>query len=246
MSQLKKTARQPRKMGSWTEETMRLAIKEVKKGNESMRKIGEKYNIPASSIRDWISGKTSSKKKGPRTVLSQEEENDIVNWCLQTQQTSHGITFYMLRKKVADVCQGRETPFKDGVPGKRWLEWFKKRHPCVSIEPAHALKGKKRPESEREVLAGKKKKLLGPPMSLPMMLPMTLPMTHPMTVPLAERDGFAMVVRDPYGGQSEVPALNMQESQDMLTLAHIRSAGDMGMMAVNDGMGMSMGMGIGI
>jgi hypothetical protein len=55
-----------------------------------------------------------------------------------------------------------------------------------------------------------------------------------------------MVVRDPYGGQSEVPALNMQESQDMLTLAHIRSAGDMGMMAVNDGMGMSMGMGIGM
>jgi hypothetical protein len=35
-------------MGNWTEETMRLAIKEVKTGNDSMRIIGEKYNIPAS------------------------------------------------------------------------------------------------------------------------------------------------------------------------------------------------------
>jgi hypothetical protein len=30
--------------------TMRLAIKEVKTGNDSMCIIGEKYNIPASSI----------------------------------------------------------------------------------------------------------------------------------------------------------------------------------------------------
>jgi transposase-like protein len=128
MSWLKKAA-QPQRMGNWTEETMRLAIKEVKTGNDSMCIIGEKYNIPASSIRDWISGKVSSKKKGPCTVSSQEEEHNIVDWCLQTQQTSHGITFYMLWKKVTDICEGRGTPFKDGVPGKRWLEWFKKRHP---------------------------------------------------------------------------------------------------------------------
>ncbi|KAG0597719.1 hypothetical protein M758_12G016200 [Ceratodon purpureus] len=159
MSQLKKTARRGRIMGSWTEESMKEAIKEVKKGNDSIRKIGDRYKIPASSIRDWMSGKTSSKKKGPRTVLSKEEEDAIVEWCLANQQMSRGITFYMLRKKVADVCQGRETPFKDGIPGKRWLEWFRKRHPSVVIEPAHALKGKKRPESEREVLAAKSKEL---------------------------------------------------------------------------------------
>lgn len=159
MSQLKKTARRGRMIGSWTEESMKEAIKEVKKGNDSIRKIGDRYKIPASSIRDWMSGKTSSKKKGPRTVLSKEEEDAIVEWCIANQQMSRGITFYMLRKKVADVCQGRETPFKDGIPGKRWLEWFRKRHPSVVIEPAHALKGKKRPESEREVLAAKCKQL---------------------------------------------------------------------------------------
>jgi hypothetical protein len=43
-------AAQPQRMGNWTEETMRLAIKEVKTGSDSMCIIGEKYNIPASSI----------------------------------------------------------------------------------------------------------------------------------------------------------------------------------------------------
>jgi hypothetical protein len=96
--------------------------------------------------------------------------------------------------KVVNYRSGRRSaPFKDGVPGKRWLEWFKKRHPCVSIEPAHAFKGKRRPELEREILAGRKKKL---PWLLPMTPPMMLPMMHPMSLPLSEADGFAIVARD--------------------------------------------------
>ncbi|CAK9197345.1 unnamed protein product [Sphagnum troendelagicum] len=151
-------------MGNWTEETMRLAVKEVKTGNDSMHIIGEKYNIPASSIRDWISGKMPSKKKGPCTVLSQEEEHNIVDW---------------------------------------------------------------------------KKKL-------PWLLPMTPPMMHPMCLPLSEADGFAIVARDRYNGHSDVPTLNMQEAQYRLPLPHIQSAGDMGIMAVNNGIEMSAGMGIGM
>jgi len=146
--------------------------------------------------------------------------------------------------KVVNYRSGRRSaPFKDGVPGKRWLEWFKKRHPCVSIEPAHAFKGKRRPELEREILAGRKKKL---PWLLPMTPPMMLPMMHPMSLPLSEADGFAIVARDWYNGHSDVPTLNMQEAQDRRPLPHIQSAGDMGIMAVNNGMEMSAGMGIGM
>jgi hypothetical protein len=128
---------------------MKEAIKEVKKGASSIGKIGEKYGIPESSIRDWLTGKTSSKKKGPRTVLSKEEEESMVDWCMDMQRNGHAITFYMLRRKVADICQGRETPFRNGVPGKSWMDWFRKRHPTVMIEAAHSLKGKKRTDTPR-------------------------------------------------------------------------------------------------
>ena len=194
---------------------MKEAIKEVQKGEDSIRKIGDRYKIPASSIRDWMSGKTSSKKKGPRTVLSKEEEESIVEWCIKTQQTSHGITFYMLRRKVADVCQGRETPFKDGVPGKRWLEWFRKRHPSVIIEPAHALKGKKRPESEREVLAAKRKKL------------------SPSRLLAADRDILAVDIagRDMFSSTlGELPGLEGHEPHVILTESHLRADGGEGML----------------
>jgi len=46
---------------------------------------------------------------------------------------------------------------------------------------------------EREILAGRKKKL---PWLLPMTPPMMLPMMHPMSLPLSEADGFAIVARD--------------------------------------------------
>lgn len=150
MSQAKRgTIRRIQQRGTWTEESMKEAIKEVKKGTSSIGKIGEKYGIPESSIRDWLTGKTSSKKKGPRTVLSKEEEESMVDWCMDMQRNGHSITFYMLRRKVADICQGRETPFRNGVPGKSWMDWFRKRHPTVMIEAAHSLKGKKRTDTPR-------------------------------------------------------------------------------------------------
>ncbi|KAG0597724.1 hypothetical protein M758_12G016600 [Ceratodon purpureus] len=143
------SGRRMQQRGTWTEESMKEAIKEVKKGTSSIGKIGEKYGIPESSIRDWLTGKTSSKKKGPRTVLSKEEEDSMVDWCMDMQRNGHSITFYMLRRKVAEICQGRETPFRNGVPGKSWMDWFRKRHPTVMIEAAHSLKGKKRTDTPR-------------------------------------------------------------------------------------------------
>ncbi|KAG0597716.1 hypothetical protein M758_12G015900 [Ceratodon purpureus] len=143
------SGRRMQQRGTWTEESMKEAIKEVKKGTASIGKIGEKYGIPESSIRDWLTGKTSSKKKGPRTVLSKEEEDSMVDWCMDMQRNGHSITFYMLRRKVAEICQGRETPFRNGVPGKSWMDWFRKRHPTVMIEAAHSLKGKKRTDTPR-------------------------------------------------------------------------------------------------
>ncbi|XP_024364274.1 uncharacterized protein [Physcomitrium patens] len=155
MTQAKRgSSRRIQQRGNWSEESMKEAIKEVKKGTASIGKIGEKYGIPESSIRDWLTGKTSSKKKGPRTVLTKEEEDSMVDWCLEMQRNGHPITFYMLRRKVADVCQGRETPFRNGVPGKSWMDWFRKRHPTVMIEAAHALKGKKRSDTPRALLDG--------------------------------------------------------------------------------------------
>jgi hypothetical protein len=45
-----------------------------------------------------------------------------------------------LKLKVASLVQdGRETLFKDGVPGNGWVRWFRKRHPEISLRSAQTL-----------------------------------------------------------------------------------------------------------
>lgn len=117
MTQAKRgSSRRIQQRGNWSEESMKEAIKEVKKGTASIGKIGEKYGIPESSIRDWVTGKTSSKKTGPRTVLTKEEEDSMVDWCLEMPRNGPPITFYMLRRESSRCCaRERETPFRNGV-----------------------------------------------------------------------------------------------------------------------------------
>lgn len=45
-----------------------------------------------------------------------------------------------LRMKVAEICQGRDTPFTEGIPGRGWLRWWRKRHPELSLRVARDLK----------------------------------------------------------------------------------------------------------
>lgn len=61
---------------------MKEVIKEVKKGMLFIGKIGEKYGILELFIWDWLIGKMLLKKKGLWIVLLKEEEDLMVDWCL--------------------------------------------------------------------------------------------------------------------------------------------------------------------
>lgn len=41
--------------------------------------------------------------------------------------------------KVAKICQGRFTPFLDGIPRDCWLYWFKQRHPHLVMRVPQGL-----------------------------------------------------------------------------------------------------------
>ena len=48
-------------------------------------------------------------------------------------QLGHGLELIQLKSTVAQICQGRPNPFKDGFPGKSWWFGFKKRHPNLVL-----------------------------------------------------------------------------------------------------------------
>ena len=95
--------------------------------------------ILATSLRDHIYGRTIKRKKGRQEVLSVEEESALVKWMLEMQEHAHSICIMELRRKVVEITQDQWTPFKDGIPGRGWLHWFRNRHPELTLRSTQAL-----------------------------------------------------------------------------------------------------------
>jgi hypothetical protein len=90
------------------------------------------YKIPKTTLHDHVKNMFDSSKIGVKTVLSPEEETRLENWALHMSRIGYGRT----RKKLADVVKrtidedGRKTPFKDNLPGRKWMDGFFFTSPC--------------------------------------------------------------------------------------------------------------------
>jgi len=56
------------------------------------------FSIPDSSLRDHLYGRMTRRKRGPQGVLSDNEDNQLVQWMLQ-MQVAHPISVPELKKK---------------------------------------------------------------------------------------------------------------------------------------------------
>jgi hypothetical protein len=133
------------KRGTWSEESMRLALDAVKSKRLSIRQAGELYGIPPSSIQDWKIGKTSSKKIGHQTYLTEFEEMALVEWCFTMQKVALCLTLNMLKCTIQTILKNapRTHPFRNGIPWHKWWAGFKKRHPNISLRCADGLEMKR-------------------------------------------------------------------------------------------------------
>ena len=77
----------------------------------------EAFNIPRSSLRDHLSGRTTTRKIGAKTILTNQEEQLLIQYIDEILEVGQPLTPQMLKLKVAEICQGKLTPFKDGIPG---------------------------------------------------------------------------------------------------------------------------------
>ncbi|KAH9320446.1 hypothetical protein KI387_015085 [Taxus chinensis] len=125
--------------GQWTEADMKAALRDVEENGMSTRQAATKWGIPSTNVTDWLYGKRTSKRKGPPTVLTDEEEKEIVTWCQDMAELGHGLEVIHLKAYVAHMCQCRPNPFKDGLPGKSWWYGFRRRHPDLTIRTAEGL-----------------------------------------------------------------------------------------------------------
>jgi len=105
----------------------------------SIRSTARQDGIPPSILRRHLYGLTTQRKREMKVVLTDEEEQKLVQYLLNMQNLDFLLTLRQLREKVGILTNSRVTTFKDDVPGVGWVKCFKNHHPQLTIRKALAL-----------------------------------------------------------------------------------------------------------
>ena len=81
-----------------------------------------KFNVPKSTLHDHLSGTSSKRYGGPPTVLTANEEKEIVRTCLVMHEFGFPLDKDLVSRAVRDflVAQNRSGMFTNGLPGRMW------------------------------------------------------------------------------------------------------------------------------
>ncbi|XP_055372350.1 uncharacterized protein LOC129606209 [Condylostylus longicornis] len=122
----KKKQKMPQKRKNYTEDTVQLALQEIEKG-ASLRSISLKYKIPRSTLSNRNSGKTKYQARpGPKVLkLSEENEKNLVDWILKTNESGEEVKKSMISKYAKDNFNC-DVKFSHG-----WYRSFFRRNPML-------------------------------------------------------------------------------------------------------------------
>ena len=128
------------KRGDWSVESMTEAVKYVQEGG-SQKKASLLFNVPRQTLRRHLevfkNGGGIVKSLGRKTVLSNEEEKELVTILLDMEARLYGVTPMRARYYVYQYCEANsiQHPFnKDKLrAGWDWLKGFLNRHPILAI-----------------------------------------------------------------------------------------------------------------
>lgn len=88
---------------NYNKEDVKLAVADAL-GGMKVAEVSRKYNIPESTIRAKKIKKYSDKRPGPSTVLSDEEENELVEWIFYCCRQGFPVTKQKLVESVKLLC----------------------------------------------------------------------------------------------------------------------------------------------
>ena len=124
------------KTNRYIEDTLKLAVEDVREKKISLRKASLRYGIPKITLSLYVNEKLEfGSRRGPASVLTREEESKIVEYAVHMAEIGYGCTRDQVLDVVAKIVlkDGRSHPFTNGRPGRKWWSLFKKRNPRVCL-----------------------------------------------------------------------------------------------------------------
>jgi len=136
-SSLKCAAKARSKRGrhcQWTEAMMASAVAAVRDQGMSQRAACKAFNVPRCTLQMRLVGKTEEgTKPGRPTMLSQEQEQKLVNYACNRAAMGIGFSRPQFMKYAGNLAHKHKVYFKRGQPSKRWWRAMKNRHEQLKL-----------------------------------------------------------------------------------------------------------------
>ena len=120
----------------WDDVSLMNAMAEVENGT-SIRRAGEMFNIPPSTLHDHVTGRIShGARSGPTPYLSNEEEEELASFLIQTAKIGYPHTKAQVLSIVQHIID------KKGIIStvtNGWWERFRGRHSNLTLRSAVPL-----------------------------------------------------------------------------------------------------------
>lgn len=125
----------------WNEENMTAAIKAVQKKSFGLRAAAKRHGVPVGTLHRYLKEENPCSKinvkMGRKTMLGDENENQLVKYCLHMESIYFGLTRSDIRSMAYQLAvkNNLENKFSNekSLAGRYWLNGFLKRHPELSF-----------------------------------------------------------------------------------------------------------------
>ena len=125
----------------WTQESMVAGVRAVAEGM-GLREASRLYNLPIETLKRRTTGQIPLEAKpGPTTVLTEEEESKLYEYCIKMADMGFGLSQEDLRHISFRIVEasGRKHPFTNEMAGRAWYSGFVARHPRLTLRTPQPL-----------------------------------------------------------------------------------------------------------
>lgn len=116
---------------NYTQDDLREAIAKISNNEMSFGAASKFYNVPKSTLHNKMKNPVSC-PKGATTILSKEQEDELVEWVLLSADYGDPRTkqdILLAAGEIAQLDANASNHFKNGMPTPGWIDGFFKRHP---------------------------------------------------------------------------------------------------------------------
>jgi hypothetical protein len=105
---------------NWNNDSLLQACKAVQDGTSPIIRAAEEYNIPRSTLHDYVSGKVLvGSRSGPRAYLSLQEEEELITFLTGINSIGYSCTI----KEVISIVQAIVN--EKGIDAAVTSSWYK-------------------------------------------------------------------------------------------------------------------------